>query len=80
LNIREISSHLGTVRISPLDLRESSLMRIQRLYPGAKYRNATKTLVVPTDIVGEHAHVTSQRWLSWLESFLTEEVGAPIAA
>ena len=80
LGIREISSHLGSVRISPITLRESTLMRIQRLYPGTKYRNATQTLVVSTDIVANTAPKKSQQLISWLESFLNEEVGTPVAA
>ena len=80
LGIRDISSHLGSVRISPITLRESTLMRIQRLYPGTKYRNATQTLVVSTDIVANTAPEKSQQLIRWLESFLNEEVGTPVAA
>jgi len=79
-DLREVSSHAGAIRMSPLEIRESNLMRIQRLHPGARYRNATKTLIVPTDMVTKHSPQGNQQLLSWLRSFLLEEVGSPIAA
>jgi transcription-repair coupling factor (superfamily II helicase) len=35
------------VRFAPLVLRESQVMRLQRLYKGAIYKQATSTVLVP---------------------------------
>ena len=80
LGISEITSHAGALRISPVQLPESRMMRIKRLHSGLVYRNATKTLVIPNDMINKQTVSDNQQLLNWLKNFLKEEVGNPIAA
>jgi transcription-repair coupling factor (superfamily II helicase) len=45
--LTEVSLQGKTVRFAPLPLPESKVMRLQRLYPGATYKNMVNTVVVP---------------------------------
>ncbi len=86
LGLSEISAHSGAIRFSPLEIPESVMMRIKRIYGGVSYRNTSKTLIVPSDLVSTSDTISirslaeNRQLLSWLKKFLTEEVGRPIAA
>jgi transcription-repair coupling factor (superfamily II helicase) len=45
--LAEISLQGRTVRMTPMMLTDSKLMRLQRLYPGSSYKATANTLVVP---------------------------------
>jgi transcription-repair coupling factor (superfamily II helicase) len=45
--VTEVSLQGRNVRVSPLVLPESKVMRLQRLYPGASYKNVMNTVIVP---------------------------------
>lgn len=86
MGISEISAYEGNVRISPVELSESSLMRVQRLNPGSKYRTATRTLIVPTGKIRATVAIDQSRHkpddeklLDWLDTLLTDEIGVSVA-
>ena len=45
--LTEVSLQARNVRFSPMILPESKVMRLQRLYQGASYKNAMNTVIVP---------------------------------
>ena len=45
--VTEVSLQGRSVRVSPVLLTDSQQVRLQRLYPGAVYKNAVRTLSVP---------------------------------
>ncbi|GGO99707.1 transcription-repair coupling factor [Actinomyces gaoshouyii] len=47
LGVREIVAQGKSIRFAPVELPESSRMRLTRLYPGTTIKPATRTIVVP---------------------------------
>jgi transcription-repair coupling factor (superfamily II helicase) len=45
--LTEVSLQGRNVRFAPLQLADSKVMRLQRLYPGAAYKQTVRTVVVP---------------------------------
>jgi transcription-repair coupling factor (superfamily II helicase) len=57
------------VRFSPLELRESQTLRLQRLYPGSVVKSATKIVLVPAPQLRDRA------LLDWARELLDTVVG-----
>ena len=70
-----------SVRLSPVELPESRVLRLTRLYPGSTLKPVTRTLMTPaprTAKVGG-AVLRDQELLQWFDSFIASvlESGAP---
>ena len=74
LGITQISSQGKSVRVIGFDPRESSLMRLQRIYRGAQYRPLTHTLIIPAPFessLGTSA-MDEHEILSWVHQLLED--------
>ncbi|NBU92984.1 MAG: transcription-repair coupling factor [Actinobacteria bacterium] len=73
LGVTEIAVSGKNIRIAPVDLPESAQIKLNRLYPGSIYKNATQTVLVarpqsPNWIQAGQVGDTST--LAWVESIL----------
>ncbi|NDB18261.1 MAG: transcription-repair coupling factor, partial [Actinobacteria bacterium] len=71
----------NSLRMSPVELAESRVLRLTRLYPGSSLKPVTRTLMTPaprTAKVGG-AVLRDQELLEWFDSFIASvlESGAP---
>ncbi|RFD80049.1 transcription-repair coupling factor [Gardnerella vaginalis] len=74
LGITQISSQGKSVRVIGFDPRESSLMRLQRIYRGAQYRPLTHMLIIPAPFessLGTSA-MDEHEILSWVHQLLED--------
>ncbi len=81
--VTEVSTQGRSVRFTPLDLRDSQLVRLKRLYPKANYKAVTNTVVVPRPTEGPAGGrigapaLRDQDLLDWCVKFLESLVIAP---
>jgi transcription-repair coupling factor (superfamily II helicase) len=72
------------IRFSPLDLRESQTLRLQRLHPGSVVKPATHTVLVPAPVTAKVAGqpVRDRPLLDWCRELLDTVIGelAAVAA
>src|SRR5205823_12055930 len=72
--VGEVSLQGSVVRVSPVVLRESQQLRLQRLYPRSVYKNAVQTISVPRP--GQPgAPLRDQALLEWTRELLTSVLG-----
>jgi len=45
--VNEVTAQGNTIRVTPLELRDSQLVRLKRLHPKAVYKAVTHTISVP---------------------------------
>jgi transcription-repair coupling factor (superfamily II helicase) len=77
--IAEVSLQGNVVRLSPVTLRESQEMRMQRLYPRSVYKNAVRTISVPRP--GQPGQpLRDVALLDWCRDLLTAVLGEPVPA
>ncbi|HEX4655257.1 MAG TPA: transcription-repair coupling factor [Mycobacteriales bacterium] len=67
--VGDVGSQGKYVRFSPLELRESQTLRLQRLYPGAVVKSATRIVLVPAPALRDRA------LLDWARDLLDTVVG-----
>jgi transcription-repair coupling factor (superfamily II helicase) len=53
--VADVASQGKYVRFSPLELRESQTLRLQRLYPGSVVKSATHIVLVPAPALRDRA-------------------------
>ena len=80
LGIHEIVSQGKNLRISPIKLAESRVLKMQRLYPGSIYRGATDVALValPTQEwrpLGESSKLRDTSLIAWATSVLQQLIG-----
>jgi transcription-repair coupling factor (superfamily II helicase) len=75
VGITEVISTSSHVKFSPVELAESKALRLNRLYPGAVIKPATRTIVVPRPkdtLIGsasEGADIDLVEWVNtWVAS------------
>jgi transcription-repair coupling factor (superfamily II helicase) len=77
--VTEVSLQGSVVRFSPVLLRESQELRMQRLYPRSVFKNAVKTISLPRP--GQPGEpVRDVELLDWCREVLTTVLGPPVAA
>jgi len=69
--VREVSLQGGSVRFAPVDLPESKVMRLQRLYPRSVYKTVARTVAAP------RPHVRDTALLDWAGGLLDGVLGEP---
>ena len=67
--VADVASQGKYVRFSPLELRESQTLRLQRLYPGSVVKSATHIVLVPAPALRDRA------LLDWARELLDTVVG-----
>jgi transcription-repair coupling factor (superfamily II helicase) len=80
--LTEVSLQGKNVRFAPLALPESKVMRLERLYPGASYKNVMSTVIVPrptTARVGGQP-LRDTALLDWAASLIDAFTDQPVAA
>ncbi len=80
--LTEVSLQGRNVRFSPMVLPESKVMRLQRLYPGASYKNVMNTVIVPrpaTARVGGQP-LRDTALLDWAADLIDALTDQPVAA
>jgi transcription-repair coupling factor (superfamily II helicase) len=77
--IAEVSLQGNVIRFSPVELRESQEMRMQRLYPRSVYKNAVRTISVPRP--GQPGQpLRDLPLLDWCKDLFTGVLGEPAPA
>ncbi|MBV9292577.1 MAG: transcription-repair coupling factor, partial [Frankiales bacterium] len=88
--ITDVGAQGRFIRFAPLDLRESQTLRLQRLYPGAVVKAASRIALVPAPLAGGPAArigatttgeaLRDRPLLAWCEELLDTVVGelAPV--
>lgn len=80
VGIADILTQGTRLKLHPVDLPDSKQVRLKRLYPGANYRAAAKTLQVPMPRESKAINSPNLRdteLLQWVADFLTEMFDAP---
>jgi transcription-repair coupling factor (superfamily II helicase) len=81
--VTEVTTQGSSIRFTPLDLRDSQLVRLKRLYPKAAYKAVTNTVTVPRPTEGPAGGrigappLRDQELLDWCSKFLESLVIAP---
>ncbi len=83
--VTEVATQGQTIRFGPLELRDSQLVRLRRLYPKAVYKQAANTVVVPRPTEGATGgrmgapQLRDQELLDWCAHFLQTLAGTPVS-
>ncbi len=72
--VREVSLQGGSVRFAPVELPESKVMRLQRLYPRAVYKTAART------VAAQRPQLRDVELLEWAKGLLDGVLGEPALA
>ncbi|TCO58425.1 transcription-repair coupling factor [Actinocrispum wychmicini] len=81
--VTEVTTQGSSIRFTPLDLRDSQLVRLKRLHPKANYKAVTNTVTVPRPTEGPAGGrmgappLRDQDLLDWCARFLESLVIAP---
>jgi transcription-repair coupling factor (superfamily II helicase) len=80
--LTEISVQGSSIRLAPLDLRESQTMRLQRLYPRSVVKPQTSTVLVPRPMTARIGGqpVRDEALLDWARGLLEAVLGDSVAA
>lgn len=77
LSLTKVLAAGPSLRIEPVELPDSRVMRMQRMYPGAKLIQASKTLIIPLPVVNGQTP-RDQHALAWV-SEIFENLLEPLA-
>jgi transcription-repair coupling factor (superfamily II helicase) len=81
--VTEVAAQGSTIRFTPLELRDSQLVRLKRLYPKAVYKAVTHTISVPRPTEGAAGGrigappLRDQELLDWCGKLLESLVVTP---
>jgi transcription-repair coupling factor (superfamily II helicase) len=80
--LTEVTLQGNQVRFAPLDLRESQVMRLQRLFPRSVAKPQTRTVLVPRPMTARigGSPVRDVELLAWCRALLDAVVGESTAA
>ncbi|GMA28271.1 transcription-repair coupling factor [Arenivirga flava] len=70
LGLGEVVAMGGNLRLAPIDLPDSLQIRLQRLYPGARLFNQTRSLSVPLPGAKHGEPATDAELIAWTEALL----------
>ncbi|MYS19137.1 transcription-repair coupling factor [Streptomyces sp. DvalAA-14] len=78
VGVSDITLQGGNVRFSPVELRESQELRLQRVYPRSLIKPAAKQVLVPRPATGRIGGkpVVGRELLEWTAEFLTTVLGS----
>ena len=71
LGLGEVVAMGGNLRLAPIDLPDSLQVRMQRLYPGSRLFNQTRSLSVPLPAATHGVPVSDGELIAWTEALLT---------
>ncbi|RBM08961.1 transcription-repair coupling factor [Streptomyces sp. PT12] len=76
--VTDVTLQGSRVRFSPVELRESQELRLNRVYPGSVVKRATRQVLVPRPTTGRIGGkpLTGRELLAWTGEFLTTIPGA----
>ncbi|CCH28050.1 transcription-repair coupling factor [Actinosynnema sp. NPDC047251] len=83
--VTEVIVQGQTIRFAPLELRDSQLVRLRRLYPKAVHKPAANTVSVPRPTEGAAGgrmgapQLRDQELLEWCAHFLRSLAGTPVS-
>ncbi|GAA1334696.1 transcription-repair coupling factor [Saccharothrix algeriensis] len=83
--VTEVVVQGATIRFSPLELKDSQLVRLRRLHPKAVHKPATRTVSVPRPTEGAAGGrmgaplLRDQELLDWCAHFLGSLAGTPVS-
>lgn len=81
--VTEVTMQGSSVRIAPMELTDSKLVRLKRLYPKATYKAAVRTISAPRPTEGSAGgrigapQLRDEALLDWCTNFLEELAGRP---
>ena len=75
--VREVTVARDTARLSPLSLKTSQQLRLQRLYPRAVYKQDAEQVVLPLDATASRGVAAAQAVRSLLDATVTPVASAP---
>ncbi len=80
--LTEVTLQGNQVRFAPLDLRESQVMRLQRLFPRSIAKPQTRTVLVPRPMTARIGGqpVRDVELLDWCRAVLDAVVGDSVSA
>ncbi|MFE9743547.1 transcription-repair coupling factor [Saccharothrix saharensis] len=83
--VTEVATQGATIRFAPLDLKDSQLVRLRRLFPKAVYKQTAHTVSVPRPTEGAAGgrmgapQLRDQDLLDWCAQFLESLAGTPVS-
>ena len=81
VGITEVIATATHVKFSPVELVESRILRLNRLYPGSVIKPATRTIVVPRNnndsVIGAVAKSADIDLVEWVNTWVASVVAAP---
>ena len=81
VGITEVIATATHVKFSPVELVESRILRLNRLYPGSVIKPATRTIVVPRknndSLIGAVAKSADIDLVEWVNTWVASVVAAP---
>jgi transcription-repair coupling factor (superfamily II helicase) len=83
--VTEVATQGSGIRFAPMELRDSQLVRMRRLFPKATYKPASRIVSVPRPTEGAAGGrmgappLRDQELLNWCAQFLDSLVGTPAA-
>ena len=80
VGVADILTQGARIKLHPVELPDSKQVRLKRLYPGANYRAAAKTLQVPMPRESKAINSPNLRdmeLLQWVADFMSEMLDAP---
>ena len=79
VGITEVIATSSHVKFSPVDLPESRVLRLNRLYPGSVIKPATRTVVVPRPkgaLLGSANQAADIDLVAWVNTWVSSTVGS----
>ena len=81
VGVTEVIATATHVKFSPVELVESRILRLNRLYPGSVIKPATRTIVVPRknndSLIGAVAKTADIDLVEWVNTWVASVVAAP---
>ncbi len=80
VGITEVIATSASVKFSPVELAESRILRLNRLYPGSVLKPATRTIVVPLareSLIGAAAKTGDIDLVEWVNTWVASVVATP---
>jgi transcription-repair coupling factor (superfamily II helicase) len=81
VGITEVIATATNIKFSPVELVESRILRLNRLYPGSVIKPATRTIVVPRknndSLIGAVAKSADIDLVEWVNTWVASVVAAP---
>jgi transcription-repair coupling factor (superfamily II helicase) len=79
VGITEVIATSSNVKFSPVELPESKVLRLNRLYPGSVIKPATRTIVVPRPkgaLIGSASQAADIDLVEWVNTWVSAVVAS----